>query len=189
MSITLSESISVAALVLALIVMLYVIFVSSRKAEVVTQVGADASEPDVASIVEEFTGRLRRLEDRIVDQSVRLEIAELRERRMELGSEPKGRGRPVEDLRVQQTAFGKRVRVMKGSKGVESTELKVLMLLRERPSITASEVERQIGRTREHTARLMNLLFVQGLVARDAGARPYVYSITEAGERFLESSR
>ncbi|MER3407488.1 MAG: hypothetical protein C4292_01390 [Nitrososphaera sp.] len=60
----------------------------------------------------------------------------------------------------------------------------ILKLLVERPR-TSREVQHAIGRTREHTARLMKKLHDSGLVSRDMNAKPFRYAITEAGRTRL----
>jgi len=48
---------------------------------------------------------------------------------------------------------------------------------------TAKLIQTRIGRSREHTARMMNSLFKDGLVERSSEARPFTYKITEKGQR------
>ncbi|GEM_PF-1497918 len=52
--------------------------------------------------------------------------------------------------------------------------------------LTAVDVMNMLGCTREHAARLMKSLFVQGFVVRDDKKRPFVYSITEEGRKSLD---
>jgi hypothetical protein len=64
----------------------------------------------------------------------------------------------------------------------------ILKLLAERPR-TSREVQHAVGRTREHTARLMKKLHDSGLVSRDTTAKPFRYNVTDAGrERLKEKS-
>ena len=66
------------------------------------------------------------------------------------------------------------------------TEIEALRLVFEgRGKISAREIQQRIGRTREHTARMMNSLYHDGLVERDVTARPFSYSITEKGRELL----
>ena len=66
------------------------------------------------------------------------------------------------------------------------TEVKVLRLLAEGPKSSA-EIKNQLGRSREHTARLMKALFDRGLVVRNDRNKPYVYEITESGKSYMAS--
>lgn len=52
-------------------------------------------------------------------------------------------------------------------------------------SLTTREVQRVIGRTREHTSRLMKKLFEEKLVHRDMSTKPFRYSITVEGRKLL----
>jgi hypothetical protein len=61
----------------------------------------------------------------------------------------------------------------------------ILKLLAERPR-ASREVQHAIGRTREHTARLMKKLHDSGLVNRDVNAKPFRYNITDAGRERLK---
>jgi hypothetical protein len=66
------------------------------------------------------------------------------------------------------------------------TELKVLRLLVEGPR-TSAQIKGEIGRSREHTARLMKALFDRGLVVRNDRNKPYVYEITASGKSYVTS--
>jgi biotin operon repressor len=66
------------------------------------------------------------------------------------------------------------------------TEAKVLRLLAEGPR-TSAQIKEEVGRSREHTARLMKALFDRGLVIRNDRNKPYVYEITDSGRSYLAS--
>jgi hypothetical protein len=70
-------------------------------------------------------------------------------------------------------------------KEVNSTTDYILKLLAERPR-SSREVQLAIGRTREHTARLMKKLHDLGLVSRDINTKPFHYDITDAGREMLK---
>ena len=55
--------------------------------------------------------------------------------------------------------------------------------------LTAKEVQRHTGRSREHTARLMMKLYEAGLVDRIEFKRPFEYGITSEGRSLLGSKR
>jgi hypothetical protein len=67
---------------------------------------------------------------------------------------------------------------------VNSTTDYILKLLVERPR-SSREVQLAIGRTREHTARLMKKLHDLGLVSRNIDTKPFQYMITDAGREML----
>ena len=66
------------------------------------------------------------------------------------------------------------------------TEVKVLRLLAQGPK-TSAQIKEAVGRSREHTARLMKLLFDRGLVVRNDRNKPYVYEITDSGRSHVAS--
>jgi DNA-binding MarR family transcriptional regulator len=59
------------------------------------------------------------------------------------------------------------------------TELQVLTLLVDEGPKSAPEIGRVVGRSREHTARLMKRLFDEGYVRRDQTRIPFRYSTVE----------
>lgn len=70
--------------------------------------------------------------------------------------------------------------------GAGSLERTILSLLLGGPK-TNNQIRDLISRSREHTARVMKLLFESGMVTRNDQVRPFVYEITEAGRRYLGS--
>jgi len=70
---------------------------------------------------------------------------------------------------------------------LDETQSKVLGLLAESPKNTRQLTD-AIGMSREHTARLMKVLFEAGVVARNDATKPFVYQLTDQGRRFLPAS-
>jgi hypothetical protein len=56
----------------------------------------------------------------------------------------------------------------------------ILKLLDER-RMTSKEVQHAIGRSREHTSRLMKRLCEYGFINRDSNTKPFTYALAEAG--------
>jgi hypothetical protein len=161
---------------------------------------------EVSAVVAEFTQRLRRLEEQLVDQKVKLEILELRATRVPheaVALSPVAYARSESDSSL---SFENRERPSPERLGLQSgvrlpaqmdrpepdekklgvTEMEALRLVFEgRGKISAKEIQSKIGRTREHTARMMNSLYHDGLVQRDVTTRPFSYSITEKGRDLL----
>lgn len=52
-------------------------------------------------------------------------------------------------------------------------------------SLTTRELQQYIGRTREHTSRLMKKLYDNKYVDRDMGSKPFKYTITDEGRKLL----
>jgi len=65
-----------------------------------------------------------------------------------------------------------------------STSDYILKLLVEK-SRTSREIQNAIGKTREHTSRLMRRLYESNLVSRDSNNKPFKYYITDQGRREL----
>ena len=57
----------------------------------------------------------------------------------------------------------------------------VLKLITEK-SMTSRDIQITIGRTREHTSRLMKKLFEEGYVERNMKTKPFTYYITDKGK-------
>ncbi len=60
----------------------------------------------------------------------------------------------------------------------------ILKKLEDNP-LTNREIQQIIGRSREHTSRLMKKLFEEKLVNRDVHSKPFRYTITDEGHRLL----
>jgi DNA-binding IclR family transcriptional regulator len=52
--------------------------------------------------------------------------------------------------------------------------------------MTSKEVQHAIGRSREHTSRLMKRLCEYGFVDRDSDTKPFTYALAEAGRLRLK---
>jgi DNA-binding MarR family transcriptional regulator len=59
------------------------------------------------------------------------------------------------------------------------TELQVLTLLAEQGPKSAPEIGRVVGRSREHTARLMKKLYEEGYIRRDQTRIPFRYAVVD----------
>ena len=60
----------------------------------------------------------------------------------------------------------------------------ILLMLREKP-MTTRQIQERVGRSREHTSRVMKGLYNSGFVIRDTNSKPFKYSITDTGLRQL----
>jgi predicted transcriptional regulator len=66
------------------------------------------------------------------------------------------------------------------------TEREVLTMLVKEGPMTAPKVEKKIGKTREHTARLMKKLWQEGYVERDTHRMPFTYRCTKKLKKILK---
>jgi len=69
---------------------------------------------------------------------------------------------------------------------LNETEIRILKLLKG-GEMTAKMVIKSLGKSREHTSRMLKGLYDKGLVTRDEGRRPYRYRLTEAGLEALKA--
>ena len=58
----------------------------------------------------------------------------------------------------------------------------VLRLITKKP-MTSRDIQITLGRSREHTSRLMKKLFQEGFVNRNTTSKPYTYSLTDKGKQ------
>lgn len=70
---------------------------------------------------------------------------------------------------------------------LDETQLAAIKLLGSKPRSTR-EITDLIGKSREHTARVMKGLFEMGLVRRNDTTKPFVYQLTDEGRRFFPNN-
>jgi DNA-binding transcriptional ArsR family regulator len=68
--------------------------------------------------------------------------------------------------------------------GGQEVDKRILEMLSQGPK-TSGQIKQVIGKSREHTARLMKILFEKGLVTRNDETKPYMYQLTESGKRYF----
>lgn len=145
-----------------------------------------ADDAVVEAVVSEYTRRLRDYDRVIAEMKTKVDIVEAKSQAIiqphvlvQPASQVQPHAQPVsEPVAVTQHAL------VTPDEEQNGTVDYILKLLAERPR-TSREVQHAIGRTREHTARLMKKLYETGLVSRDVNAKPFRYNITEAGRTRL----
>lgn len=70
---------------------------------------------------------------------------------------------------------------------LDETQMTALKLLSSKPMDTR-EITNALGKSREHTARVMKELFEMGLVARTTNEKPFTYELTDRGRRQVPPS-
>jgi hypothetical protein len=136
----------------------------------------------VEAVVLEYTRRLRDYDKVIAELRTKIDVIEARTQPHTVVSQQPSQPQPhvapvTEPVTVTQHAVIER-------EGNGTTDY-ILKLLSDRPR-TSREVQQAIGRTREHTARLMKKLYDLGLVSRDINTKPFRYNITNAGRETLK---
>jgi len=134
---------------------------------------------DTPEAIAEYSRRMKEYEDMLVDLRIRLDILEIRsgERTHDASQTV---SQEVGDAGHKPITI-RRTLEQEGSGMVDY----VLKLLMEGPK-TSRQIEGLIGRSREHTARLMKKLFEMGCVTRDMASKPYTYTITDFGRTALQ---
>src|SRR5918997_574600 len=140
------------------------------------------NEVVVEAVVLEYTRRLHDYDKVIAELRAKVDIIESRAQPHGVVSQHPSQPQPhvasaSEPVTVTQHAIIE--------KEVNSTTDYILKLLFERPR-SSREVQLAIGRTREHTARLMKKLHDLGFVSRDINTKPFRYDITDAGREMLK---
>lgn len=186
--------ISLAIALSALLVTLLAFYLVRRQ---MVDLNAIDKSIDAYAVVQEFSQRSKKLEERLVDQKVRLEILELRQQRSGAASHTPVQvdlarneafvvEQPVQVATVAQPLAPKDEEEEK-SEGLVRSELEALHVVFESGAngASAKQIQARIGRSREHTARMMNSLFKRGLVERNSQARPFTYTLTAKGTESL----
>jgi predicted transcriptional regulator len=72
------------------------------------------------------------------------------------------------------------------SNDVQNGTAEYVLKLLDGRSMTSKEVQHAIGRSREHTSRLMKRLCEYGFITRDSNNKPFTYALAEAGQLRLK---
>ena len=142
-----------------------------------------ADETVIEAVVLEYTRRLRDYDNVIAELSSKVDIMEVRsETPRTVTSQPSHHAQPHAAPPSEPVTITQHANVE--NQEANGTTDYILKLLAERP-LTSREVQQSVGRTREHTARLMKRLHDSGLVSRDVNSKPFRYNITDAGRERL----
>src|SRR5437870_4786740 len=131
-----------------------------------------------------LTDRLQYYENLLIDMKIRLDSLELIKENDE--PTPVSITRPKEHKTQQVTMEIKEERSKERMQNMNfgSATDYVLRLITEKP-LTSRDIQITIGRTREHTSRMMKKLFEEGLVERNMQTKPFTYYITDKGKTKL----
>lgn len=140
------------------------------------------NEAVIEAVVLEYTRRLHDYDKVISELRAKVDIVESRIKPHEVVSQDPSQPQPHVALMSEPVTVTQHATI---EKEVNSTTDYIFKLLAERPR-SSREVQLAIGRTREHTARLMKKLHGLGLVNRDINTKPFRYNITDAGRQMLK---
>ena len=141
----------------------------------------------VENIVGSLTERMREQDARIAEMQVKVDIVEMRLGRSSVGSRSRESMKTMDESIVIKPAERKTDGGGLGSGRLgelNESEAVVLRALADGAK-TPAEIMVLLKCTREHSSRMMKSLFERNLVSRDAGKRPFVYSISEAGRKVI----
>jgi len=137
----------------------------------------------ILAITEDYSRRVNKLEGRIVDLQVRLDILESR-----IEKEIAQRSRvPITQSEGRSVVIsqGDKSDITKQSGVLGEFELNILRCIGEGAKSPA-EVRSVVGRSREHVARALKELYERGFLDR-RGGRPFIYSLSDKGRAALKS--
>ena len=134
--------------------------------------------------IRSYTDRLQYYENQLIDMKIRMDSLELNNDVSILDIPVKLEKKPAkpeqEEIEVREEPQKERMRNM----NFGSATHYVLKLITEKP-MTSRDIQITIGRTREHTSRMMKKLFEEGFVERNIKTKPFTYYITEKGKTKL----
>ncbi|MGD1055748.1 MAG: hypothetical protein ABR867_06670 [Nitrososphaerales archaeon] len=150
----------------------------SQKVNASTDLGRD--------LWEALEQRLKKQDERILDMMGRFEVIQSRASERPVLSVPEPTSKPTFTEEKPALVMGTpAVPIQPKSQIVlDDTEMSVIKLLSSKPR-SSVEIKELIGKSREHAARMMKMLFDLGLVTRDDSKKPFVYQLTESGQRYL----
>jgi len=134
-----------------------------------------------------YLERLEYYERQLIDMKIRLDALDIADlsmmpdelpREMEQKVVRMSQEKPVKKIEITESISDKRMPNL----GYSDATSHVLRLITNK-SMTSRDIQITIGRTREHTSRLMKKLFEDGFVERNTNTKPFTYSITEKGQR------
>jgi predicted transcriptional regulator len=160
---------------------------------------ANKSSQLAKNIWDAMNSRLSVMDARIIDMMAKVEIAAAQSGSRSGAQAPPPEERRPQAPRPQPSSVDLRTPSqtsqisqpphipIPASEHAQEIERQVLRSLADGPK-TSNEIKVVIDRSREHTARLMKILYGRGLVVRNDRNKPYVYEITDGGRRYLEGS-
>lgn len=150
---------------------------------------ADRSTRLAKDVWDSLNSRFSVVDSRIIDLMAKTEVLSSRSGVPQAPSQPRAFPMPSAAVPAATTSAAQSARrVVLQAPLVEGTETeaRVLRLLVGGPR-TSAQIKEEVGRSREHTARLMKALFDRGLVVRNDRNKPYVYEITDSGKSYVAS--
>jgi len=134
--------------------------------------------------IKSYIDRLQYYENQLIDMRIRMDSLELDENvsipKAPIKVEKKHIKTEHEEIEADEDPQKERMRNMNFGSATDY----VLKLITEKP-MTSRDIQITIGRTREHTSRMMKKLFEEGYVERNMKTKPFTYYITDKGKSKL----
>ena len=163
----------------------------------------------INAITSEYARRMEKYDSTIADLRVRLDVIELQNQKhlltQQLHSTESTPSVTLVDASHDQShdqsqhpsfhAYHRPKRVeplreisgdVSDSNDVQNGTAEYVLKLLDGRSMTSKEVQHAIGRSREHTSRLMKRLCEYGFITRDSNNKPFTYALAEAGQLRLK---
>jgi hypothetical protein len=163
----------------------------------------------INAITSEYARRMEKYDSAIADLRVRLDVIELQSQKhlltQQLHSTESTPSVTLGDASHDQShdqslhpsfhAYRRPKRVeplreisgdVSDSNDVQNGTAEYVLKLLDGRSMTSKEVQHAIGRSREHTSRLMKRLCEYGFITRDSNNKPFTYELAEAGQLRLK---
>jgi len=133
--------------------------------------------------------RLEFYERQLIDMKIRLDALDLQDYSTKLyqpipETESVERTSNKNELAHHKEVVGSPQEQRAPNMGYQNATDYVLKLITNK-SMTSRDIRITLGRSREHTSRLMKKLFEDGYVKRNTNSKPYTYSITNKGKEKL----
>lgn len=131
-----------------------------------------------------YIDRLQYYENQLIDMRIRMDSLDLEEKSSPLNVPIKMEKKHLR-LEGEETSIGEESpKERMPNMNFGSATDYVLKLITDKP-MTSRDIQITIGRTREHTSRMMKKLFEEGYVERNMRTKPYNYYITDKGKTKL----
>ena len=138
-----------------------------------------------SDLLKSYTDRLQYYENQLIDMKIRLDSTELLKDIEDIEDPiPKPKEIRVEKQEVVSSAQEEKPKERMHNMNFGNATDYVLRLITEKP-MTSRDIQITIGRTREHTSRMMKKLFDDALVERNMQTKPFTYYITDKGKAKL----
>jgi predicted transcriptional regulator len=146
--------------------------------------------------IKQYADKLHIYDKAIADLKVKVDMLEMSERShlisRDIESKKEDSGRDMDMISQNGVIIEESREKTSPASSQTHTDLdtleQILLWLREKP-MTTRHIHERVGKSREHTSRVMKGLYNSGFVMRDTSSKPFKYSITDKGLRHLRDLR